>query len=370
MASSTQDQYHTGGVGDEWSRNHCLSEYEQLDLLGEGAFGWVHKFRCRRTKELFAIKKFKVNNNNEGIPVPTCREIALLSELKHDNVIALSRIFTEPAQKSLYLVFPIAENDLSHIINKHREENFPIPASMVKSFMWQLLDGVHYLHSNWIMHRDLKPSNIMVMNDQKEKGVLKIGDFGLARIFQDPGRPLHDDGRVVTVWYRAPELLLGAKHYTAAVDVWSLGCIFGELMTRSPMFQGPIPEKETKQLEKVVAKMGEVTSDTWPESIYLPNWHYMEAIHPPTPLQPILPNTSTHGKYCQHAADLLQKMLTYNPAQRITASAALDHEYFKTDPRPVLSAFTLPDCRYTNYPRPRKSQATSKKSSVGGKGNG
>lgn len=139
---------------------------------------------------------------------------------------------------SLYLAFDYAEHDLYEIIRHHREKlSCNINPYTVKSLLWQILNGLNYLHSNWIIHRDLKPSNILVMGDGEEQGVVKIGDFGLARIFQAPLKPLSENGVVVTIWYRAPELLLGIKHYTSAVDMWAVGCIFAELLTLKPLFQ-------------------------------------------------------------------------------------------------------------------------------------
>jgi len=124
-----------------------------------------------------------------------------------------------------------------------RDKGMPSPSTrVVKSIMWQILNGINYIHNNWVVHRDLKPSNILIMGKGPDYGRVKIADFGMARLFQQPLRALHYDGVVVTVWYRAPELLLGAKHYTKAIDMWAIGCIFGELLTSSPLFQvGPIP---------------------------------------------------------------------------------------------------------------------------------
>lgn len=162
----------------------------------------------------------------------------LLRECIHENIVKLVNVHINHGDMSLYLAFDYAEHDLYEIIRHHREKiSCSINAYTVKSLLWQILNGLNYLHSNWIVHRDLKPSNILVMGEGEEQGVVKIGDFGLARIFQAPLRPLSENGVVVTIWYRAPELLLGSKHYTSAVDMWAVGCIFAELLTLKPLFQ-------------------------------------------------------------------------------------------------------------------------------------
>jgi cyclin-dependent kinase 8/11 len=202
--------------------------------------------------------------------------LQLLRELNHENVIGLREVYLSASDKSLYLVFEYADHDLYELIRHHREVVGVRPGDVaVKSIMWQLLNGLHYLHQHWVVHRDLKPSNILVLAD----GTVKCGDFGLARIFQSPLRPLADNGVVVTIWYRAPEvplpfspapypgqLLLGGKHYTRAVDLWAVGCIFAELLTSKPLFPGKENTASTfqqSQIEKVPAhnRRGLVTLD-------------------------------------------------------------------------------------------------------------
>jgi len=146
------------------------------------------------------------------------------------------------------LVFDWAEYELCEILKAQREKKSNLDQRKVKSIMWQILNGISYIHHNWVVHRDLKPSNILIMGRGPEIGTVKIADFGMARLFQQPLRSLHHDGVVVTVWYRAPELLLGAKHYTKSIDMWAIGCIFGELLTNTPLFQGK-EEKQPKMLQ-------------------------------------------------------------------------------------------------------------------------
>ena len=187
--------------------------------------------------------KQKTNKNThtqegDGISPTAVREIMLLRELRHEHVVRLDSVHINRADASLSLAFDYAEHDLYEMVWHQRDRlRAGMHPYVVKSVMWQLLNGLSYLHQNWVVHRDLKPSNVLVMGDGPEQGTVKVGDFGLARVFQAPLRPLADNGVVVTIWYRAPELLLGAHHYTRAVDMWAAGCIMAELMTLRPLFQ-------------------------------------------------------------------------------------------------------------------------------------
>ncbi|CDQ72075.1 unnamed protein product [Oncorhynchus mykiss] len=210
----------------ERERVEDLFEYEGCKV-GRGTYGHVYKAKRKDGKDDkdYALKQIE----GTGISMSACREIALLRELKHPNVISLQKVFLSHADRKVWLLFDYAEHDLWHIIKFHRaskanKKPLQLPRGMVKSLLYQILDGIHYLHANWVLHRDLKPANILVMGEGPERGRVKIADMGFARLFNSPLKPLADlDPVVVTFWYRAPELLLGARHYTKAIGENSHG---------------------------------------------------------------------------------------------------------------------------------------------------
>ncbi|XP_072962282.1 cyclin-dependent kinase E-1 [Typha angustifolia] len=340
------------------NRPAWLQQYELVGKIGEGTYGLVFLARTKQRKGSIAIKKFKQSKEGDGISPTAIREIMLLREITHENVVKLVNVHINQADMSLYLAFDYAEHDLYEIIRHHREKlNLPINQYTVKSLLWQLLNGLNYLHSNWIIHRDLKPSNILVMGDGEEHGVVKIADFGLARIYQAPLKPLYENGVVVTIWYRAPELLLGAKHYTSAVDMWAVGCIFAELLTLKPLFQG-VEVKATPnpfqldQLDKIFKVLGHPTTEKWPTLVNLPYWqndqqHIQGRKYENTGLHNIV-----HLAQKSPPFDLLSKMLEYDPRKRITAAQALEHEYFRMDPLPGRNALVHSQSgeKVVNYP--------------------
>src|SRR4051794_23358861 len=208
--------------------------------------------------------------------------MALCSELSHPQIIHLVEIILE--DKCIFMVFEYAEHDLLQIIHHHTQPTrHPIPSQTVKSILFQLLNGVHYLHTNWVMHRDLKPANIMVTS----KGEVRIGDLGLARLFNKPLNSLFSgDKVVVTIWYRAPELLLGARHYTAAVDMWAVGCIFAELLSLKPIFKGEEAKMDSKktvpfqrnQMQRIVEILGMPTKEKWPLLYSMPEYPQLSSL--------------------------------------------------------------------------------------------
>lgn len=195
-------------------------------------------FACNSTieteKSTFAIKvvkSHKEGKNDVVLSSATIREIKLLRELQHENIVYLHDVYVDPTEKALALVFEYADHDLHNIIVQSKQQTSkPMSEYTRKSIMYQILKGVDYIHDAWVMHRDMKPQNILVVGHGKKRGQVKLADFGLARLYKEPIKALSEVERVVvTLWYRAPELLLGAKHYTKAVDMWAVGCIFGEV---------------------------------------------------------------------------------------------------------------------------------------------
>ncbi|KAI3879750.1 hypothetical protein MKX03_000369 [Papaver bracteatum] len=355
-ASGSSNNYNSNPNRPAW-----LQQYDLIGKIGEGTYGLVFLARTLNQPnrgKCIAIKKFKQSKDGDGISPTAIREIMLLREITHENVVKLVNVHINPADMSLYLAFEYAEHDLYEIIRHHREKvSQSINQYTVKSLLWQLLNGLNYLHSNWIIHRDLKPSNILVMGDGDDQGVVKIADFGLARIYQAPLKYLSENGVVVTIWYRAPELLLGAKHYTSAVDMWAVGCIFAELLTLKPLFQG-VEVKATQnpfqlnQLEKIFKVLGHPTPEKWPTLVNLPHWQsdqqHIQGLKYENPgLYSVV-----HLPQKSPAYDLLSKMLEYDPRKRLTAAQALDHEYFRIEPLPGRNALvpSQPGEKAVSYP--------------------
>nr|CAD2152555.1 unnamed protein product [Meloidogyne enterolobii] len=335
--------------------------------VGRGTYGHVYKAMLKNApigseNKAFALKLIE----GQGFSMSACREVSLLRELNHQNIIKLLRVFLT-AEKRVWLLFDYAEHDLWHIIKYHRaakQKNRPVmvPKGMVKSLLYQILEGINYLHDNWIMHRDLKPANILVMGEGTgiERGRVKIADMGFARVFHMPLKPLSDlDPVVVTFWYRAPELLLCSKHYTKGIDIWAIGCIFAELLTSEPIFV--CPEEDIKsqtpyhpaQLDKIFSVMGYPHLDEWPDIKKMPGYSKLyddfekprrEGKYKGSSLKKHMEkyrNTSglTETPIWEQAFSLLDRMLTMDPQKRITAAEAKEHRYFKLEPTPASDVF-------------------------------
>ena len=204
----------------------------------------------------------KIDLENEGIPSTALREITILRELKHPNIVRLLDVVLNNSK--LYLLFEFIEIDLRKFLINLKEK--VLNENLVKNFLYKILDAVAYCHSKKIIHRDLKPQNILTA---KNGEIVKVADFGLARAFSIPIRPYTKE--VLTLWYRAPELLLGINEYSTPVDIWSIGCIFAELILKQPLFKG---EYEIEQLFKIFHVLGTPNKDIWPEVETLPNFSH------------------------------------------------------------------------------------------------
>ncbi|KUI60547.1 Serine/threonine-protein kinase ppk23 [Cytospora mali] len=313
-----------GGFG----RSRSVENYDKLNDIEEGAYGWVARAKEIATGKVVALKRLKIEaNDRNGLPVTGIREIQILKDCHHKNIVKLQEVVVgEDTSRieNIFLVLDFLEHDLKSIL-----EDMPQPflASEVKTLLLQLAGGVAYLHDHYILHRDLKTSNLLLNN----RGQLKIADFGMARYVGDPAPKLTQ--LVVTLWYRAPELLLGAASYGEAVDMWSVGCIFGELLTREPLLQG---KNEVDELTKIFELCGIPTEETWPGFRRLPNAKSLRL-----PASRATAGSVIRAKFpllTAAGASLLNGLLSLNPARRPSAKEMINHEYFRQDPRPKSEA--------------------------------
>ena len=214
--------------------------------------------------------------------------------------------------KRLYLVFEYLDLDLKKLMET--TPGFNQNPAIIKYFLYQITAGIAFCHARRVLHRDLKPQNLLI---DRRNNYVKLADFGLARAFGIPVRAYTHE--VVTLWYRAPEILLGARHYGTPVDIWSIGCIFAEMVMQKPLFPG---DSEIDELHKIFYLLGTPTEETWPGVSQLPDYTDTFPRWRPKRLQEHIPGLDEQG------ADLLRKMLTYAPSARITAKEALQHPYF------------------------------------------
>lgn len=202
-----------------------IDKYEKIEVIGEGTYGIVYKARDTDTGEIYALKKIRLESEDEGIPSTAIREIALLKELQHPNIVRLVNVLH--TDRKLTLVFEYLDQDLKKLLDNC---GAPLDQAQIKKYLYQLLNGIEKCHRHKVLHRDLKPQNLLI----NREGLLKLADFGLARAFGIPVKNFTHE--VVTLWYRAPDILLGSKNYTTSVDIWSVGCIFAEIVNRTPLF--------------------------------------------------------------------------------------------------------------------------------------
>ncbi|GJT01573.1 cyclin-dependent kinase G-2 isoform X1 [Tanacetum coccineum] len=306
-----------------------VDEFERLNKIDEGTYGVVYRAKDKKTGEVVALKKVKMEKEREGFPLTSLREINILLSFHHPSIVDVKEVVVGSNLDSIFMVMEYMEHDLKALMETMKQ---PFSQSEVKCLMLQLFEGTKYLHENWVLHRDLKTSNLLLNN----RGELKICDFGLSRQYGSPLKPYTQ--LVVTLWYRAPELLLGAKQYSTAIDMWSLGCIMAELLSKQPLFNG---KTEFDQIDKIFKILGTPNETIWPGYSKLPGVKVNFVKHQYNLLRRKFPATSFTGSPVLSDAgfDLLNKLLTYDPEKRITADAALNHEWFREVPLPKSKDF-------------------------------
>ncbi|KAG6601585.1 Cyclin-dependent kinase G-2, partial [Cucurbita argyrosperma subsp. sororia] len=306
-----------------------VDEFERLNKIDEGTYGVVYRARDKKSGEIVALKKVKMEKEREGFPMTSLREINILLSFHHPSIVDVKEVVVGSSLDSIFMVMEYMEHDLKALMETIKQ---PYSQSEVKCLMLQLLEGVKYLHDNWVLHRDLKTSNLLLNN----QGELKICDFGLARQYGSPLKTYTH--MVVTLWYRAPELLLGTRQYSTAIDMWSLGCIMAELLSKQPLFNG---KTEVDQLDKIFRTLGTPNETIWPGFSKLPGVRVNFVKHQYNLLRKKFPATSFTGSpvLSDSGFDLLNKLLTYDPEKRITAEAALNHEWFSEVPLPKSKEF-------------------------------
>lgn len=292
--------------------DEVLGRFMIVEKLGEGTYGKVYKAISRETGDILALKKIRILYEDEGVPGTAIREVSLLKECDHPNVIKLHEVFSNPS--ALFLVFEFLDMDLRVYLRRFGKFT---DTSMLQSAACQCFNGVEYCHGHRVLHRDLKPQNVLVDVDNHR---LKLADFGLARAFSVPLRAYTHE--VVTLWYRAPEILLGQIKYANPIDIWSLGCIVAEMATGQALFPG---DSEIDTIFKMFRVLGTPTEEVWPGVSQLrdfkqefPKW---QDTH--------LSDVRAHGPSLGDAGiELLKMCLQFNPVDRPSARRLLVHPFF------------------------------------------
>jgi cell division cycle 2-like protein len=315
--------------------------YERLDRVSEGAYGVVWKARCLATTEIVALKQIKFDavsttstGSGQGFPVTALREINVLLALQHESIVSVKEMVVGDGVDKVFMVMEFFEFDLKDGIQRF---DGALAQAELKGIMQQILQGMDHMHSKWFLHRDMKTSNILVHGT----GRIALADFGLARRYQEPAKAMTQ--LVVTLWYRAPELLFGEACYGPAVDMWSIGCIFGELITKDAIMPG---QGELDQIDQIFSLVGVPNDKNWPDFDKLPNaglfrWKPRKESELLLPFKfPVASPVSTNQAFLDgHGYDLLKRLLTLDPAARITAAQALEHAYFSEGVVPQTPRF-------------------------------
>jgi len=307
------------------------NHYHIKNLLDQGTYGTVYRGTCKKTNAIVALKKIKMHQSKDGFPNTSLRELALLLEIDHPNVVTAREIVvSKRSYEEVYMVMEFCDHDFS-AIQKIKKQPFVL--SELKCVMHQLLSGVAYMHENWMLHRDLKPSNLLL----SAKGVLKICDFGMARKYGSPIEPYTPN--CCTMWYQSPEMLLGAKTYNQAVDVWAVGCIMAELVLGEALFRGTSQFEQLSKIFKVMGTPNESTYPGWKDLEMVKRWEFEKK---PRTFRTLFyhqgPTLTRSCSLTPEGMHLLEGMLHWDPTQRITAPDALNHPWFTESPKPCKAA--------------------------------
>eukprot|EP00934_Nitzschia_sp_Nitz4_P000261 Nitzschia sp. Nitz4//scaffold5_size260463//176785//178425//NITZ4_001001-RA/size260463-augustus-gene-0.16-mRNA-1//1//CDS//3329555397//261//frame0 len=313
--------------------------FEKKNKVGEGTYGSVFVARDKVSNEIVALKRINTKQEENGFPITALREVKILKALHHENIVTLKEIVTSKEQgalpKDVFMVFEYMEYDLTGVLET---QEIRLTQDHVKSWSQQLLSGCHYMHTNKVIHRDLKASNLLI----NHKGELKIADWGLARSWNSEMK--HLTNKVITLWYRPPELLLGMVDYTTKIDMWSVGCIVAEMFRRSGFLKG---SNEATQLDLIFRTCGHPTPENWPN---IQNKCPLWAKNKPGPTDKTYPNRLSEALrtnlpnpkwMTDEAVRLISKLMELNPDTRWSALEALTAEYFFENPM-VKKAQDLP----------------------------
>jgi len=311
------------GTNDSGSEPLFMDNFKNLGLKNKGTEGKCFKCYERSSGKMLAMKKARVYPDGEGVPYYMLRELAFLSSASHSHICNLQRVHLH--ESSLHVFFEYVDLTLHDLINPTKQVNAgkALQPRQVKHFMWQLLSAVAHCHARGVLHRNLKPKHILVKKKPDGQYKFMISDFALVRLTSVPLKTF--TAEVVTLWYRAPEVLMGGE-YVTGVDVWSAACVFVEMLQGSPVFIGI---SEIDQLFQIFSKLGSPSKDVWPEITNRPNYSFKFPNWPARKYENIFPD------FPPDALDLLSQMFVFDPKKRISARKALDHPYFSDIPDDV-----------------------------------
>ena len=353
--SSSPERRSLGGV---YGRCDSVTmRFDELECIGNGTYGTVYRSRDKKTGKSYALKRVILHHEKaDGFPITSMREIRVLRSLQHKNIVKLRDVVVGAGREDVFLVFEYCEHDMSALLrdfraNRDKPNNRMFSPGALKRLMLGLSEGLHFLHSRTIVHRDLKMANLLYTS----RGIIKIADFGMARWMPQPIQLADLSPKVMTLWYRAPEMLLGADIYTRAVDIWSLGCIFAELWHGDPLLPG---STDAGQIDIMFKTFGAPSESSWPGLKTLPNFSTInfEPKRPQKPYDlvhrlrgdtsntvkqrgsyngmahanlPLVPLTSPSG------IRLLKGLLQFHPARRTPAGLVSDNVFFRESPLPL-----------------------------------